>query len=187
MDHLLVVASPQGVPEGMLQSLRLAGWRLTVTADLTTAKQLLQRGEIAALLMDLRVDHDPERLTILRCVQQTCPKTMVIMLCSAEKAVDTPGSTKPIQASDAGKASSPPQMEASLDFYHLSPAQKRIAELVTQAYPNREIASKLKIKEQTVRNELSRIFRKMGVWNRVELTLLLRNEARKTGGQKVGK
>ena len=49
------------------------------------------------------------------------------------------------------------------------------AELVAQAYPNREIARRLKIKEQSVRNELSRIFRKMGVWNRVELALLMRN------------
>src|ERR1051326_9278666 len=62
-----------------------------------------------------------------------------------------------------------------LDLYNLSPAQKRIAELVAQAYPNREIARRLKIKEQSVRNELSRIFRKMGVWNRVELALLMRN------------
>jgi hypothetical protein len=45
---------------------------------------------------------------------------------------------------------------------------------VAQAYPNREIAQRLKIKEQSVRNELSRIFRKMGIWNRVELALLLR-------------
>ena len=62
-----------------------------------------------------------------------------------------------------------------LDLYNLSPAQKRIAELVAQAYPNREIARRLRIKEQSVRNELSRIFKKMGVWNRVELALLMRN------------
>src|SRR4029077_10443678 len=62
-----------------------------------------------------------------------------------------------------------------LDLYNLSPAQKRIAELVAQAYPNREIARRLKIKEQSVRNELSRIFKKMGVWNRVELALLMRD------------
>ena len=59
---------------------------------------------------------------------------------------------------------------------NLTPWQKRIAELVAQAYPNREIARKLQIKEQSVRNELSRIFKKMGVWNRVELALLMRND-----------
>lgn len=177
MDHLLVLASPSGIPESLLQSLRSAGWRITVTADIVSAKQLLQKGEVAGVMVDLKTDHDPERLKILRFVQEFCPNTMVIMLHSSINAVTQIAGTKLVQTMDTiGEVRPMAQKSASLDLYRLSPAQKRIAELVGQAYPNREIAKKLHIKEQSVRNELSRIFRKMGIWNRVELALLLRKQ-----------
>jgi DNA-binding CsgD family transcriptional regulator len=175
MDHLLVVASPNGVPDNILQALRLAGWRLTVTADIISAKHLLHKGGIAAVMVDLKGDHDPERFKILRFVHEFCPETMVIMLHSAGDAVHNVTGTKLVQTLDTLEDTvSHPHKATALDLHHLSPAQKRIAELVAQAYPNREIAQRLKIKEQSVRNELSRIFRKMGIWNRVELALLLR-------------
>lgn len=175
MDHLLVVASPNGIPDGILQSLRLAGWRITVTADIVSAKQLLQKGGVAGVMVDLKTDHDPERLKILRFVHEFCPNTMVIMLHSGVGAVAQLAGTTLVQTLDTiGDVHPAPGKSSSLDLYHLSPAQRRIAELVAQAYPNREIARRLKIKEQSVRNELSRIFRKIGIWNRVELALLLR-------------
>jgi DNA-binding CsgD family transcriptional regulator len=173
MDHLLIVAANQGVPEGFLQSLRMAGWRITLTADVLAAKQVLQKGDIAGVVIHLDEEHDPERLKILRFVHEFCPNTLVIML----HAVDGVAGNNLVHALDA--VSSPqksPLTSPSLDLYRLSPAQKRIAELVAQAYPNREIARKLRIKEQSVRNELSRIFKKMGVWNRVELALLMRTK-----------
>lgn len=177
MDHLLVVASLTGVPDGILQSLRLAGWRLTVTADIVSAKHLLQKGGVAAVMVDLKADHDPERMKILRFVHEFCPNTMVIMLHSSLNAVVNLAGPKLVETLDTvGDSISQSHRSATLDLYHLSPAQKRIADLVAQAYPNREIARRLKIKEQSVRNELSRIFRKMGIWNRVELALLLRKE-----------
>lgn len=148
-----------------------------MTADIISAKQLLQKGGVAGVMVDLKTDHDPERLKILRFVHEFCPNTMIIMLHSAINSVTQIAGTKLVQTLDTvGDVCPAPQRSASLDLYHLSPAQKRIAELVAQAYPNREIARKLKIKEQSVRNELSRIFRKMGIWNRVELALLLRKQ-----------
>jgi len=53
----------------------------------------------------------------------------------------------------------------------LNGTQKRIAELVAQGYGNRQIASLLNLREQSVRNEVSRIFKKTGIANRVELAL----------------
>ncbi len=177
MDHLLIVSSPEGIQADVLQSLRLAGWRITVTADIVSAKQLLQKGGIAGVMVDLKNDHDPERLKILRFVQEFCPNTMVIMLHSSVNALANVNGNRLVQTLDTlGEVRMEPNRTASLDLYRLSPAQKRIAELVAQAYPNREIARKLKIKEQSVRNELSRIFKKMGIWNRVELALLLRKQ-----------
>ena len=146
-----------------------------MTADITSAKQLLQKGSIAGVIVDLNADHDPERLKILRFVHEFCPNTMVMMLHSGLDGVANLAGTKLVQTLDT-VSDARPRSTACLDLYRLSPAQKRIAELVAQAFPNREIARKLKIKEQSVRNELSRIFRKMGIWNRVELALLMRKE-----------
>jgi DNA-binding NarL/FixJ family response regulator len=53
----------------------------------------------------------------------------------------------------------------------LNRTQQRIAELVAQGYGNRQIASRLNLREQSVRNEVSRIFKKTGIANRVELAL----------------
>src|SRR5207302_3299015 len=118
----------------------------------------------------------PDRLKVLRFVHEFCPGTLVILLHSGADAMANVAGTKLIQAlNTVDDVRTEAQPRVSLDLYNLSPAQKRIAELVAQAYPNREIARRLKIKEQSVRNELSRIFRKMGVWNRVELALLMRN------------
>jgi DNA-binding CsgD family transcriptional regulator len=174
MDHLVVVASAEGVPEGVLQSLRLSGWKTTVTTDVVSAKQLLRNGNVAGLMVALKADHDPERLKILRFVHEFCPNTMVVMLHSGMSAVADFDGPKLVQTLDTLGNSHPLQdRPASVDLHHLSPAQRRIAELVAQGYPNKEIARQLKIKEQSVRNELSRIFKKMGIWNRVELALLL--------------
>jgi DNA-binding CsgD family transcriptional regulator len=173
MDHLLIIAASQTIPENVVQSLRLAGWRITMTADVVAAKQLLQRGDIAGVLVDLNTTHDPERLKILRFMHEFCPKTLVIMLQSAAHIVGK-NLVYALDAFDGARKES--QNRVFPELCRLSPAQKRIAELVAQAYPNREIARKLKIKEQSVRNELSRIFKKLGVWNRVELALLVGNK-----------
>jgi DNA-binding CsgD family transcriptional regulator len=175
MDHLLVVPLQRGVPESFLDSLRQAGWRVSMTSDVLRAKQLLQQGDVAGIVLEFNpANHDPDRFKVLRFIQEFCPGTLVIMLNSGAEAF-TAASTGLVQALNSiedVRSEAEPHM---LDLYNLSPAQKRIAELVAQAYPNREIARRLRIKEQSVRNELSRIFKKMGVWNRVELALLMRN------------
>ncbi|HEY6250037.1 MAG TPA: LuxR C-terminal-related transcriptional regulator [Candidatus Angelobacter sp.] len=177
MDNLLIVAGSDTVPEALLQSLRSVGWKLTVTADLVLAKQLLQKREVSGVIIQLNPKHDPERLKILRFVHEFCPNTLVIVFHSGPESITGGTSHQLVQTLDTvddGRAAA--STRVLRDLYRLTPAQARIADLVAQAYPNREIARKLKIKEQSVRNELSRIFRKVGVWNRVELALLMRNK-----------
>jgi DNA-binding CsgD family transcriptional regulator len=175
MDHLLVVPLKQGVPESFLESLRNAGWRISVTVDVVHAKHLLQKGDVAGVMIEFSsTSPDPDRLKVLRFVHEFCPGTLVIMLNAGTDAFESAGS-RLVQALNTADESSTPAQAGMLELFNLSPAQKRIAELVAQAYPNREIARRLRIKEQSVRNELSRIFKKMGVWNRVELALLMRN------------
>jgi DNA-binding NarL/FixJ family response regulator len=53
----------------------------------------------------------------------------------------------------------------------LSTRQERVIELVARGLKNREIARKLGIGKNVVRNYLSKIYDKIGVNNRVELAL----------------
>ena len=53
----------------------------------------------------------------------------------------------------------------------LSHRELEVIQLVIQGYKNRDIAAKLFISEKTVKNHLSAIFNKLGVTDRLELTL----------------
>lgn len=61
-----------------------------------------------------------------------------------------------------------PQAEA--EPFDLSPRQEEIAALVIQGFSNREIAERLYICEQTVKDHLHDIFEKTRVRRRSELT-----------------
>jgi DNA-binding NarL/FixJ family response regulator len=53
----------------------------------------------------------------------------------------------------------------------LSQREREIVALVAQGYKNKEIAEKMFISEQTVKNHLHNIFDKLGVSDRLELAL----------------
>lgn len=53
----------------------------------------------------------------------------------------------------------------------LSPREREIVVLVTRGFKNRELADKLLISEQTVKNHMHNIFDKLGVSDRLELAL----------------
>ena len=55
----------------------------------------------------------------------------------------------------------------------LSNREREVSGLVVQGYLNKEIAEKLFISEQTVKNHLHNIFEKLGVSNRLELALYI--------------
>jgi two-component system response regulator DevR len=64
----------------------------------------------------------------------------------------------------------------------LNERETKICKYVAAGYTNREIASRLRLSEQTVKNYLGQIFRKVGIYNRVQLAILsssLRNRKRK--------
>jgi DNA-binding NarL/FixJ family response regulator len=49
--------------------------------------------------------------------------------------------------------------------------EKRVVKAVMHGGTNREAAASLGLREQTVKNYLSRLYRKLGVRNRVELVI----------------
>jgi DNA-binding NarL/FixJ family response regulator len=66
----------------------------------------------------------------------------------------------------------PPVREASsTGLKLLATRETYVANLVTEGLPNREVALRLGISEQTVSNYLFRIYNKLGISSRVELAL----------------
>ncbi len=60
---------------------------------------------------------------------------------------------------------------SSLDTSPLSEREKQVVELISQGFKNKEIAERMFISEQTVKNHLHNIFDKLGVSDRLELAL----------------
>jgi len=57
-----------------------------------------------------------------------------------------------------------------------SPRQLATLELVKQGYSNTQIANKLNIKVETVKAHIAALFRTFGVGNRVQLTLMAKQQ-----------
>ncbi len=75
-------------------------------------------------------------------------------------------------AADVMKAMTEPRSAASRgDKVLLTVREQEIVSLVAQGFRNKEIADKLSISEQTVKNHLHNIFDKLGVSDRLELAL----------------
>jgi len=69
---------------------------------------------------------------------------------------------------------SPHSQEKSPDVLEgLSHREKEILLLISRGLQNKEISSEIGISEKTVRNRISKIFKKLGVGNRTEATLRL--------------
>jgi two-component system, NarL family, nitrate/nitrite response regulator NarL len=57
--------------------------------------------------------------------------------------------------------------------FGLTEREMEIVRAVVSGYPNKEIASRFGISEQTVKHHITNIFDKLGVYNRLELTLFV--------------
>jgi DNA-binding NarL/FixJ family response regulator len=60
--------------------------------------------------------------------------------------------------------------------WRFSPRERQIVTFLASGCSNQEIANRLGLRLQTVKNHLSRIYRKLGVPNRVQLAVLVLNE-----------
>jgi DNA-binding CsgD family transcriptional regulator len=75
--------------------------------------------------------------------------------------------------------------EASADgedpsFASLSPRERAILALITEGLSNAEIAGRLSLSEKTIRNQISKVFDKLGVWSRAQAIVFARD--RRFGG-----
>jgi DNA-binding NarL/FixJ family response regulator len=62
----------------------------------------------------------------------------------------------------------------------LTEREQRLVRAIMLGGTNRDVASRLRIREQTVKNSLSRVYRKLGVRNRVELAMYGSRHMRET-------
>jgi pimeloyl-ACP methyl ester carboxylesterase/DNA-binding CsgD family transcriptional regulator len=60
-------------------------------------------------------------------------------------------------------------------FGSLSPREREILALMTEGLANAEIAARLEISEKTVRNQISGLFDKLGVWTRAQAIVFARD------------
>ena len=63
--------------------------------------------------------------------------------------------------------------ESPAKNYGLTPRELEMVKAVVSGYPNKEIAAQFSISEQTVKHHITNIFDKLGVYNRLELTLFV--------------
>jgi DNA-binding NarL/FixJ family response regulator len=68
------------------------------------------------------------------------------------------------------EATRPPQGPAT-PSPPFSPREREIVAYITKGYSNREIAARMGLRTQTVKNHLCRIYRKLGLPNRVQLAV----------------
>ena len=75
------------------------------------------------------------------------------------------------QFASPGEYQPSPNGKASRERAQLSQREREIIVLIAQGYKNKEIAEKMFITEQTVKNHLHNVFDKLGVSDRLELAL----------------
>jgi DNA-binding NarL/FixJ family response regulator len=68
-----------------------------------------------------------------------------------------------------------PVAAADQAFAALSPRERAILALLTEGLANAEIAERLSISEKTVRNHVSNVFDKLGVWTRAQAIVFARD------------
>jgi DNA-binding NarL/FixJ family response regulator len=90
--------------------------------------------------------------------------------------LDSNTTTAVIRGFVANESTPPPQMPPpAIQYQHerfsLSPREGEIVNLVTQGFKNKDMAERMSISEQTVKNHLHNIFDKLEVSDRLELAL----------------
>jgi DNA-binding NarL/FixJ family response regulator len=167
-------------------------------ADLIVKKATSTRPQV--ILLDSRLGEVSGR-SVLQQLHRGLPKVRLFVLSSSDKEEDQvrtlkvpsaqvvprhtsfqallqwvrqlDGGTPDSVAAPEGRAPSEhsPWETEPKDSSPLSSRERQVVELVSQGFKNREIAQRMFISEQTVKNHLHNIFDKLGVSDRLELAL----------------
>jgi DNA-binding NarL/FixJ family response regulator len=75
------------------------------------------------------------------------------------------------------------QAAHAVEDERLTPRERQVLELIAEGFPNKLIARRLSIQEQTVKNHVHKILLKLGVHRRTEAAALLRAQSHKLAEQ----
>ena len=108
------------------------------------------------------------RIPSLQLIPRQTPFSQVLQWI---RQADANGNSPAPQASGKSAVAKDADEGAAADASPLSSRERQVVELVSQGFKNREIAQRMFISEQTVKNHLHNIFDKLGVSDRLELAL----------------
>lgn len=174
---------PDGTPEQVAWFNELCQRTTTaeVAAELLRARaemnvmELLPRVRVPTLVIHAREDHITP-LAEGRVLASSIPGAQF---------VEVPGKNHVLLEDDPGW---PRFQEAVLDFVGLatpatssdafaalSPREREVLALLSEGLDNTQIGSRLSISEKTVRNHISNVYDKLGVWNRAQAVVFARD------------
>jgi DNA-binding NarL/FixJ family response regulator len=121
--------------------------------------RLVREGVLGYVLTDASAVEVWRAIRDVAAGEAVCPPSLSVALfrCAAQPQMSPPGVT----------------IRKSLD---LSPRQQQLANLIRQGFSNKEVAARLNLSEQTVKNHVHRMLRKVGAVDRATIGELYRSE-----------
>ena len=159
-------------PAILLLDAALAGG---VESEFGVLRELQRKQKNLEVIALTSSDKDEEGMrSVRRSLAAVLPKRTpfsVLAECISRVASGETWPDAPMAAMGAGSSISLFSSTSSLDSSPLSEREKQVVELISQGFKNKEIAERMFISEQTVKNHLHNIFDKLGVSDRLELAL----------------
>ena len=159
-------------PAILLMDAALAGG---VESEFGVLRELQRKQKNLEVIALTSSDKDEEGMrSVRRSLAAVLPKRTpfsVLAECIRRVASGETWPDAPMAAMGAGSSISLFSSTSSLDSSPLSEREKQVVELISQGFKNKEIAERMFISEQTVKNHLHNIFDKLGVSDRLELAL----------------
>lgn len=136
-------------------------------------QQLLRRHPKTRLLILTSKEEEEKQIKALRLAAHIVPKHAPsrLLMQWIRQQNGRGGKAEPAGVHPPAAESQTYLKEESADSSPLSSRERQVVELVSQGFKNREIAQRMFISEQTVKNHLHNIFDKLGVSDRLELAL----------------